>query len=86
MCSTPKTNLSAKIPKTPFRSFMASMTLAQRKRFSEVANRAEARREIREQYQAKVADKDKLKNQNSIKISLFSKMKFLCDETIKLMG
>ncbi|EGM69690.1 hypothetical protein SOHN41_02302 [Shewanella sp. HN-41] len=36
-------------PKIPFRSFMASMTLEQRHKFAEVANRADERRSIREQ-------------------------------------
>ena len=48
MCSTPKTNLAAATPKVPFRSFMASMTLAQRQQFAEIANRADERRKIRE--------------------------------------
>ena len=58
MCSTPKTNLAAATPKVPFRSFMASMTLAQRQQFAEVANRADERRKIRE---------DRLKGQTSSK-------------------
>ena len=58
MCSTPKTNLAAATPKVPFRSFMASMTLAQRQQFAEVANRADERRKIRE---------DRLKGQSNSK-------------------
>ncbi|MGI1999155.1 hypothetical protein [Shewanella frigidimarina] len=58
MCSTPKTNLAAATPKVPFRSFMASMTLAQRQQFAEVANRADERRKIRE---------DRLKGQSNNK-------------------
>jgi|TARA_R110001592_G_scaffold29572_1_gene107130 hypothetical protein len=58
MCSTPKTNLAAATPKVPFRSFMASMTLAQRQQFAEVANRADDRRKIRE---------DRLKGQSNSK-------------------
>ena len=86
MCGTPKTNMSATISKTPFRSFMATMSLAQRKRFAEVANRAEERREIRENYQRQITEKDKLNSQHRAKPSLLAKLKSWCDQTVKLMG
>lgn len=86
MCSTPKTNLSAKMPKTPFRSFMASMTLTQRKRFAEVANRAEERREIREHYRQRTEKKAQNLGQIQAAPSLFQRIKIFCDQTIKLMG
>jgi len=86
MCSTPKTNLTAKMPKAPFRSFMASMTLTQRKRFAEVANRAEERREIREHYRQRAHQKVQFLNQSGPSTSLFERIKSLCEQTIKLMG
>ncbi len=86
MCSTPKTNLTAKMPKTPFRSFMASMTLTQRKRFAEVANRAEERREIREHYRQRAEQKAQSRGQFQAAPSLFQRIKLFCDQTIKLMG
>ncbi|WP_041421573.1 hypothetical protein [Shewanella sediminis] len=86
MCSTPKTNLTAKMPKTPFRSFMASMTLTQRKRFAEVANRAEERREIREHYRQRAEQKTQNRGQFQAAPSLFQRIKLFCDQTIKLMG
>ncbi len=85
MCSTPKTNLTAKMPKTPFRSFMASMTLTQRKRFAEVANRAEERREIREHYRQQANQKVQSLNQSRPSPSLLERVKLLCEQTIKLM-
>jgi|TARA_R110000851_G_scaffold90253_2_gene196884 hypothetical protein len=57
MCSSPKTNLAAATPKVPFHRFMASMTLAQRQHFAQVANRADDRRQIRE---------DRLKGQHNM--------------------
>lgn len=44
-----KTNAAAMPPKVPYRSLMASLTLAQRQRFARVANGADDRRFIREQ-------------------------------------
>lgn len=85
MCSTPKTNLTARMPKTPFRSFMASMTLTQRKRFAEVANRAEERREIREHYRQRANQKAQSLNQSRPSPSLLERVKLLCEQTIKLM-
>jgi len=85
MCSTPKTNLTAKMPKTPFRSFMASMTLFQRKRFAEVANRAEERREIREHYRQRANQKDKFLNPSRPSPNLLEWVKLFCEQTIKLM-
>lgn len=75
--------MSALIPKTLFRSFMATMNLTQRKRFAEVDNRAEERREIRENYQRQIIEKDKV---NCPKPSLLAKIKSWCDQTVKLMG
>jgi|GEM_PF-2079116 len=86
MCSTPKTNLTAKMPETPFRSFMASMTLTQRKRFAEVANRAEERREIREYYRQRAEQKAQSRGQFQAAPSVFQRIKLFCDQTIKLMG
>jgi hypothetical protein len=83
MCSTPKTNLAAATPKVPFRSFMASMTLAQRQHFALVANRADDRRQIRE---------DRLKGQHNMpevkpvnmtghnKVSLINKLIHFCQQ------
>lgn len=73
MCGTPKTNMPSEIL-TESR-ISKSLGYTQRKRFAEVANRAEDRREIREYYQRRVAENDSLQNQP--RLSLFSKMKFL---------
>ncbi|QDO83248.1 hypothetical protein FM037_08410 [Shewanella psychropiezotolerans] len=82
MCSTPKTSLAAKMPETPFRSFMASMTLAQRKRFAEVANRAQERRDSTEHYRQGLSSQHK----SVTSLSLWEKLKQLCAQTVNLMG
>jgi hypothetical protein len=51
-----------------------------------VANRAEERREIRENYQRQITEKDKLNSQHRAKPSLLAKLKSWCDQTVKLMG
>ncbi|QFU23619.1 hypothetical protein FM038_016520 [Shewanella eurypsychrophilus] len=88
MCGTPKANLSAQLPKTPFRSFMASMTLAQRKRFAEVANRAQDRRESRESralYRQRLSSNPKPAT-NLYKLNLWGRLKQFCAQTVNLMG
>ncbi|WP_299791774.1 hypothetical protein [uncultured Shewanella sp.] len=86
MCSTPKTDLSAKMPKRPFRSFMATMTLKQRKRFALVANRAEERRAIRDEYRRRIDHKAQSQKLSHPSPSLLERLRSLCEQTFKLMG
>lgn len=58
------------------------MTLAQRKHFAQVANRAQENRDSRELYRQRLSS-----NQKPVaRLSLWGKLKQLCKQTVNLMG
>lgn len=56
MCSTPRSNPGASAPKRRIKSFAEEFTAQERRRFAEVANRAEERRAQRTSYQRRRDD------------------------------
>ncbi|AWL12189.1 hypothetical protein HMF8227_01716 [Saliniradius amylolyticus] len=65
MCSTPKSNMAARKPKTQVKGFMQEMDAEQRAGFAEKANQAEERRQQRLARQRRQRERERLKEQEN---------------------